>query len=211
MVKLAQKIKDKELRKKVIDLLKNPQLGHKGFAKYKPMKIEEARCIFSVTSSQGTITVERDVLNHSIALANLCLRAAEIMEKSYGIKLNKDHLLAAAIVHDLMKVFEYKKGESGLEHTGILLDHTMLGVAELYRREFPEEVIHIVASHFGETGPTPPRNFEALLFHYCDNMLSMIELRLYASQQQTQPVQLVLLDEETLRKIAEEEVKKLEK
>ncbi|MEM5794371.1 MAG: HD domain-containing protein [Candidatus Aenigmatarchaeota archaeon] len=204
LLELAEKIKNEELRRKVVEFVKNPRLSNKDFKKYPKMKIEEARCTFTVGTGTGKITVERDVLTHSIALAELCLSVAETVEKNYGISINRDNLLAAAILHDLMKIFEYRKTERGLEHTGILLDHSMLAVAELYHQGFPEEVIHIVASHFGETGPTPPRNFEALIFHYCDTLLSLIEFHLQAASQPSQPLQLILLDEETIKKLTEE-------
>ena len=147
------------------------------------------------------------MLNHSIALADLCLKTAEAVEKNYGISINKDYLIAAAILHDLMKIYEYKKGKEGLEHTGILLDHSMLAVAEFYHRGFPEQIIHIIASHFGEGGPTPPRNFEALIFHYCDTLLSLVEFHIYGAKKE-QPLQLVLFDEEALKKIMERQTEK---
>jgi len=208
LIELANKIKDSELRKKVIGFIKNPKLSNKHFKKYPAMGIEEAKTYFSVGSASGMATVERDVLEHSIALVDLCLRVANSIEKNYGIPLNRDHLIAAGIVHDIMKIYEYKKDEKGnLEPTGILLDHSMLGVAELYHRDFPEEVIHIVASHFGETGPTPPRTFEALIFHYCDTILSLVEFHLQEPRQKP-PTQLVLFDEDALKKIIEKEIEK---
>ncbi|MDI6798466.1 MAG: HDIG domain-containing protein [Candidatus Aenigmarchaeota archaeon] len=209
LIELANKIKDGELRKKVVEFIREPKLSHKDFKKYPSMKIEEAKSLFSVSSPSGMATVERDVLNHSIALADLCLKTAETIEKNYKIQINKDNLIAASILHDLMKIFEYKKEKEGLEHTGILLDHSMLAVAEFYHRGFPEEVIHIIASHFGEAGPTPPRNFEALIFHYCDTLLSLVEFHLYGAKvKPSQPVQLVLFDEEALKKIIERQIEK---
>lgn len=201
LIELAQKIKDEELRKKIVEFIKDPRLNHKDFKKYPRMKIEEARSIFTVSSASGATSVERDVLNHSVALADLCLKTAESIEKNYDIPIDKDNLVAAAILHDLMKMFEYKKGKEGIVHTGILLDHSMLAVAEFYHRGFPEQVIHIIASHFGESGPTPPRNFEALIFHYCDTLLSLMEFHLYSSKQSQQPLQLVLFDEEMMKKM----------
>ncbi|HKZ45402.1 MAG TPA: HD domain-containing protein [archaeon] len=204
LIELAQKIKDEELRKKVVEFLKDPKLAHKDFKKYPAMKIEEAKSMFTVSSSSGASSVERDVLNHTIGLADLCMKVAESIEKNYGIPINRDNLLAASILHDLMKIYEYKKTKEGMEPTGILLDHSMLGVAEFYHRGFPEQVIHIIASHFGESGPTPPRNFEALIFHYCDTLLSLTEFHLYGAKQSQQPLQLVLLDEEMIKKMAGE-------
>jgi len=198
LIELAEKIQDRELRKKVVEFINNPKLSHKDFKKYPAMKIQDGRTMFSA----GGTAVERDILNHTIALAELCLRTADIVEKIYGIKINKDHLLAAAILHDIAHLFEYKKTKSGIEHTGVLLDHTMLGVAEFYHLGFPEQVIHIIAAHFGESGPTPPRSYEALLFHQLDNMLALTEYHLYGTQAQ-QPMQLLLFDDEILRQIAE--------
>jgi len=185
-----------------VDFLNDLRLSNKNFKKYPKMKIEEAATMFSVGGPSGMSTVERDVLNHTITLVELCEKTADILTNICGLELNKDNMIAAAILHDLMKLFEWKRGEMGLEHTGILLDHTMLGVAELYHRGFPEEVIHIVASHFGEAGPTPPRNFEALIFHHLDSMMSMIEFRIAnAAEQQQQQLQLLLLNDEMVKKL----------
>jgi 7,8-dihydroneopterin 2',3'-cyclic phosphate phosphodiesterase len=203
LIKLADKIKDEELRRKVVEFLKDPKLSHKEFKKYPRMKIEEAGSMFTVGGANGATTVERDVLNHTIALVDLCLKTADTFEKNYKIPINRDYLVAAAILHDIPKIFEWKKGKQGLEHTGIMLDHSMLGVAELYHREFPEGVIHIIASHFGEGGPTPPRNFEALILHHLDTMISVVEFHLGEKQPQ-QPMQLLLLDEETMKKLSGE-------
>lgn len=197
LMDLAKRIKNSELREKVIEFLKDPKLSHRDFKKYPQMKIKDARTPF-VGGDMGPI--ERDVLNHTIALTELCESVAGIIESKYKIPLNKDHVIAAAILHDLMKMFEWKETAGGLEPTGILLDHSMLGVAEFYHRGFPEQVIHIIASHFGANGPTPPRSFEALMFHHLDTMLSLMEYNLYASKPQQMPI--VLLDDDTIKKLA---------
>lgn len=205
LLELAEKINDEELRKKVVEFLKDMKLSNKDFKKYPLEKIEDARTLFSAGGPQGVATVERDILNHTLAVADLCLKTAETIEKNYGVPIDADSLLAAAILHDLTHLFEYKKGKEGIEHTGILLDHTMLGVAEFYHRGFPESVIHIIAAHAGDQGTTSPRNFEALIFHHCDTLLSLTEFHLYGQKQQQQPVQLVLLDEDTVKKLTGEQ------
>lgn len=199
LIQLAQKIKGEKLRKMVVDFLKNPTLSNESFKKYPREKIEKAGAIFG-TGVEG-VAVERDVLNHTIALVELCDRTADVLEKTYGLPLNKDNLIAAAILHDIAKLFEWKRGRQGLEHTGVLLDHTMLGVAELYSRGFPEEVIHIIAAHFGEHGPTPPRNFEALIMHHLDNMLSIVESRMLSPAAAEGAMQFFILDDSNMMKI----------
>lgn len=194
-IELAQKIKNKDLREKLVEFLKNPKLSHKDFQKYPMEDLKNARTLFG---SQNAVA-ERDILKHTLTLAQLCEKVSEVLNKSYGIPLNLDNLIAASILHDIMHLYEYKQTKSGVEHTGLTLDHTTLGVAELYARGFPEEVIHIVAAHAGEAGLTSPRNFEALIFHHLDNLLAVTEFHLFS---QTSPN--LVLDEKTIKKMLEE-------
>ncbi len=201
LLELTKKIEDKTLREKVVEFLKDLRLSSKYFKKYPKEKLKDAGSLF-VISSSGLGPIERDIVNHTVALTDLCIKTSENFEKNYGLKLKKDFLVAASILHDLMKAFEYKRDKKGeLEPTGIMLDHTMLAVAELYKRDFPEEVIHIVASHFGEGGPTPPRTFEAVVFHHLDSLVSMIEYYHHGKKKMDQ--QIIFLTEEDLKKLGE--------
>ncbi len=211
LLELANKIKDEELRKKVVELITDPKLTSKHFKKYKAEDWDRAATPFTVSGPSGVGTVERDVQHHTEVLTEITIKVADIIEKKFGIQLDKDALIAAALLHDFAKLFEFKRNENGeLEHTGVMLDHTILGTAELYKRGFPEKVIHIVASHFGETGPTPPRCFEALIFHHLDTMISLVEYHFYAHlQKEFQLKQMEELSSEKLVIISEEELKKL--
>lgn len=201
LLKLAQEIKNKSLKEKVINFLKDLRLSSKDFKKYKKEELKKAGSMFVIPTS-GMGPIERDIIEHTVALTELCIKATDVFKKNYGLKLNKDNLIAASIVHDLMKSFEYKRDKNGeLEPTGIMLDHTMLATAELYSRDFPEEVIHIVASHFGDSGPTPPRSFEALVFHNLDSLVSVIEY--YHQLKKKMDHQIVFLTEKDLEKLGE--------
>ncbi|MCD6371132.1 MAG: HDIG domain-containing protein [Candidatus Aenigmarchaeota archaeon] len=197
LIKLAEMIKDENLRKKVVDFLKNPQLTSKDFKKYKASDIKKVFTPFSSVS--GSYVVKRDVYKHTIAVVKACLKMAKLIEEVYGLKCDKDALIAGAILHDIGKIFEWKAEKEKIKHTNILLDHTTLITAELYKRNFPEKVIHIVAAHFGEGGPIPPRNFEAWLLHRIDNMLADLELRI--GEPVASPV--ALLSDELLRRMDE--------
>ena len=54
------------------------------------------------------------------------------------------------------------------------LDHISLATSELVRRNFPVELIHIVAAHYGGYGPIKPRTVEALVVHLADNTDSQL-------------------------------------
>ena len=193
LLELAKKIEDENLRKKVIDLIKSPNLTHPDFKKYEMTPLEEVRTGFSVGGGQ---IVERDVLNHTITVTEACIELARILEKNFGIPFNKDVLIAAALIHDLMKAYEWKVEGENLKYTNIPLDHTALITAELYKRNFPEEVIHAVAAHAGEQGTVPPRTFEALLLHYVDSIVAVIEYYYYLFLKSNQISSLILKEDE---------------
>jgi len=169
LMELAELIKNKELRKKVKEVLLKPALSNPNF-KYRPASLTE------VPASINWHHIERGgLIKHTVAVTKLCIKFAEVYEEVYGKKLDKDSLIAAALLHDIGKLWTYEKKGKAWRETNINLDHTMLGTAELYARGFPESVIHIVASHFGENGPTPPQTPEAILFHYIDTMDAVME------------------------------------
>ncbi len=164
LMELARRIKDKDLRKKVIDIIKHPSLSNNNLI-VSPLKFEES------PASVSWHHVERGgLLKHTYAVTMMCISVAEQLEKVYGFEIDKDSLIAAALVHDTGKLWTMKKSKAGWEPSEILLDHTMLGTSELYARGFPEKVLHIVASHFGENGPTPPQTIEAYIFHVIDSL-----------------------------------------
>jgi len=201
LLKLIEKIEDKNLRKQVKNFLKDLRLTSRDFKKYPKEKLEKAGSIFLIPTS-GLGPIERDIIKHTITVTELCIKTAEIFKEKYGLELNKDQLVAASILHDLMKVFEYKRDKNGeLEPTGIMLDHSILGVAELYKRDFPEKIIHIVASHIGDAGPTPPRSFEAVIFHHLDSLASIIEY--YHAGKKKLDQQILFLSEKQLKKLGE--------
>lgn len=165
---LADRIKEKGLRKKVLDILKHPGLANKSL-RYKPLDFREAPA-----SIQFHHIYREGLLEHTYSVTSLCIDIIEHMKKVYNTELDSDSLIAGALVHDVGKLWGMKKRPEGWEGTELMLDHSMLGTAELYARGFPEKVLHIVASHFGPEGPTPPQTMEAVIFHTVDNLDAVI-------------------------------------
>lgn len=163
LLKLAEKIKDKELREKVIDVLKNPYLTNKKLDEYPRADVEKMPASLNFHH-----VYEGGHIDHTYAVTLLCIRIAETLKEVYSTEIDMDTLIAAALVHDFGKAWTMIK-DKGWQSTGLTIDHTMLGVAELYARNFPEKVIHAVAAHFGPNGPTPPQTIEAVILHFADN------------------------------------------
>lgn len=162
IIALANQIKDLKLRKLVLDYLKDPRPTHRGFKQLIDIKKAPA-------ADQWHHTYPGGLLKHTLAVARFCLAMAEPMEKTYGTKVDRDVLLASALCHDLMKVCEYELvGKDFHIVLPLPLDHLTLGVAELYTRGFPENVVHCVAAHHGEAGPILPSDIESIILHFAD-------------------------------------------
>ncbi len=165
---LANEIRDKELRKKVTDMIKNPKLTNKKFA-YKSISMHDA------PASLGWHHVhEGGLAKHTYVVTKLCMNIAEFMQENYGFALDRDALIAGALLHDIAKLFDMKKEGKGFDSTELSIDHIIMGSAELYARGFPESVIHLVASHFGEQGTTSPQTAEAVILHHADTLDAII-------------------------------------
>ncbi|ACX72006.1 metal dependent phosphohydrolase [Methanocaldococcus vulcanius M7] len=170
LIKLAEQIKDEKLRKKVIEFLKNPKATH-------PEVVDTG---ISVEESPASINwhhrYKGGLIEHTLSVAKLALKMADVFEDVYGVKINRDYLLAGALLHDIMKPYNYVKNEDGsFDHYDMFnLDHLTLAVAELYKRDFPMEVIKIIASHHGDHSPTRPNSIEAYIVHYADEADSKI-------------------------------------
>lgn len=166
LLDFAARIKDPKLRKIVMDTLKNPgQLSNKNL-NLPQVPFEQAPASLDWHHAKTGGLVE-----HTYIVTKMCISVAEDLRKVYKSEIDMDSLIAGALLHDIGKVWGVRRAKSGKwVSTGSTIDHTMLGTAELHARHFPEKVVHIVASHFGENGPTPPQTVEAYIVHMIDNM-----------------------------------------
>lgn len=124
------------------------------------------------------------LVEHTAGVIALCKAAA-----GYYPLINRDLLLAGAILHDIGKVKTYKinKGFEGTNE-GKLIGHLVLGVQmveQAFQSAFSEiepseknqsiheQLIHLLVSHHGimEWGsPIEPLTIEACILHHADNM-----------------------------------------
>ena len=115
------------------------------------------------------------LLEHILSCASL----AQSLSPHYGV--NRNYVVAGAILHDLCKVHELSSGPV-VDYTmeGKLVGHLVKGVEliERFSRKIPDfpcdlklHLKHIVVSHHGETeygSPKVPSTLEAALVHYID-------------------------------------------
>lgn len=118
------------------------------------------------------------LLHHTLNVAELCLRIIELHPD-----LDRDLVLAGALLHDIGKVPSFKVTSNITQtHEGNLLGHIILGDEELTRRiarvdGFPAELAsklrHVLLSHHGRRdwgSPVEPMIPEALAVHESDDL-----------------------------------------
>jgi len=111
-------------------------------------------------------------VEHLNSCVKQCLAITEVLRSVFGdrIPINRDVLIAGALLADVGKMLEFDKnakGEVVKGHFGDMLRHPFSGVALCYRHGIPAEVMHIVATHSHE-GDKVERTIESIIFHHAD-------------------------------------------
>ena len=171
---LVGRIRDDELRRMVGELFREPGVDLDS----ERLPLEECPAGAYVHHAY-----EGGLLQHTVATARLALTLCDTVEEVYEGEVDRDVVLAGALLHDVMKCYGYTPDAGGgfiSSPLGERIDHLTLLVAEMYRRGFPLDLIHVAASHHGDQSPVRPKTTEALIVSiadYADSELSRRVLR----------------------------------
>ena len=132
-----------------------------------PQDLNEIPFTLLVPNCQATF------MEHKRCVVHIARRSAEAMQEFLGhaLPIDKDTVIAGAILADVGKVLEYEKvdGEARQSARGRALRHPFTGVAVALECGVPDEVCHIIAAHAGE-GDLVKRTTEATIVHHADFM-----------------------------------------
>ncbi len=155
-------IEDRELRDAALDVWVEA-LETGGFS------VEEMKRIpFTLLADDVQITF----LEHVRTVCRMSRAMADVLIDAYGdrVKINRDHLVAGALLADIGKMIEFEKQPDGTlrkGHLGEMLRHPFTGVGMCFKRGIPYEVMHVIAVHSKE-GDHVRRSPEAIIFHHAD-------------------------------------------
>jgi putative nucleotidyltransferase with HDIG domain len=115
--------------------------------------------------------VKVSLIEHTRAVTRTALHIAEVLNETYAgkVSVNIDVLLSGSILHDVGKLFEYKR-EGGVfvkSREGELLRHPISGAAFAFKYGLPQEIVHIIAAHSKE-GDGGRRTIEAVIVNHSD-------------------------------------------
>jgi putative nucleotidyltransferase with HDIG domain len=116
--------------------------------------------------------IDLTFIEHLNSCVKQCIAIAGVLDAVFGgrVPVNRDHLIAGALLADVGKPLEYDKDASGKVIQGSfgqMLRHPFSGVALCYKHGIPPEVMHIVATHSHE-GDKVQRSIESIIFHHAD-------------------------------------------
>jgi putative nucleotidyltransferase with HDIG domain len=116
--------------------------------------------------------IDLTFIEHLNSCVKQCIAIAGVLDAVFGgrVPVNRDHLIAGALLADVGKPLEYDKDASGKViqgNFGQMLRHPFSGVALCYKHGIPPEVMHIVATHSHE-GDKVQRSIESIIFHHAD-------------------------------------------
>ncbi len=112
-----------------------------------------------------------NIIQHTRAVTICAYKIGQVLKKEYRdkISLNQDYLVAGALLHDVGKLFEFKREAKKFvkSEEGKLIRHPISGAAFASKYGLPSEIIHIIAAHSKE-GDGARRTLEAVIVHHAD-------------------------------------------
>ncbi len=113
-------------------------------------------------------------MEHKRCVVHIARASANAMREFMGraLPVDKDTVIAGAILADVGKLLEYELGPDGKSRQserGEALRHPFTGVALALECGLPDAVCHIIAAHAAE-GDLVKRSTEAFIVHHSDFM-----------------------------------------
>lgn len=156
-------IKDIELRNKTINAW--IVAWHRG--KYE--HIEDAMYGY------GNVTLYQ----HTRAVTKICMKSADILEGLHGLKINRDYLISAALLHDIDKYITITVDEEGNHIRNTRFPHGYIQAKIAQELGIPDEIAHAVLVHSRRRYTTNrPETLEAIILQDAD-VLAMNALILH--------------------------------
>jgi 7,8-dihydroneopterin 2',3'-cyclic phosphate phosphodiesterase len=164
LVRIVNKIKDTKLRSKVHELLQNPTIKIEGKS-FSGISMEK-----SPASMRQHHNYPGGFIEHTLALYELCMSLSRIVQRIYKCKVDNDLVICGVLLHDVFKPATYIQREGVYRRSDLAerVDHLTLASAELIRRGFPLDAVHVVTASHGQYGPIGPMTIEALVCHLGD-------------------------------------------
>ena len=163
LIEEAQKIVNKEIREATLSILLEPKIT-----------FTSAEAKISIYESPAAPRKHHaypgGLIEHTWAVLTIAKSLIEIFEKTYGVKVDRDLVIASAILHDIFKFYQYEKDPitGGYRpRSDWYLSHEFAIIAELSKRGAPETLIRCLAEMHGSV---PASMIESEIARFADSV-----------------------------------------
>jgi len=155
-------IEDKDLRENTISVWEEA-------VNYRNWTAEE---LFGIPFTLLADNVKIMFLEHVRTVCKMCVACDEVLTEAYADRktpINRDILVAGALLCDVGKLMEYDKEDGKVVKSkhGEYLRHPFSGVGLCFKYNIPDEVMHLIAVHSHE-GDKFGRSPEAIILNHAD-------------------------------------------
>ena len=109
---------------------------------------------------------------HNQCVVAMALAVADAFERFHAVKVNRDHLIAAAVLQDASKVIEYEPAEDGkakFSELGKTYPHAFWAAHLALQKGLPDAVVHVLLTHSPQA-PKFPSTLEGKILYYVDQL-----------------------------------------
>ncbi len=111
-------------------------------------------------------------LPHNRCVLEMALAVADAFARHHGVKVNRDHLIAAAILQDASKVVEFAPGRDGKAVPTALgrdYPHAFWAAHVALRHGIPDAIAHVLLTHTPQAAKFPA-TLEGKILYYVDQI-----------------------------------------
>ena len=108
---------------------------------------------------------------HNRAVVEMALAVAAAFEKFHGVKVDRDVLVAAALLQDASKLIEYSRSGGSLVYSdvGTQYPHAFWAAHVALKHGLPDSVCHIIIHHTPQAAKFP-LSLEGKILYYVDQI-----------------------------------------
>lgn len=109
---------------------------------------------------------------HNRSVVNMALKVADVLEEFHGVKVDRNFLIAAALLQDVSKLVEFElTGDGAVEKSeiGERFQHGFWAAHAALEEQVPYEIVEAILDHTYE-GPRFPRSLISKILFYVDQI-----------------------------------------
>ncbi len=113
-------------------------------------------------------------VDHTNGVVECALAIAASLELSQAVQIDRDVLIAAAVLHDLDKICLFHPADGHPTELGRKLGHVLVGVHLALAANLPLTVVHPIATHSPNYSTVRPQTPEAFILRHADKVFTDI-------------------------------------